>query len=320
MDINDKILLTVGTNEVEIVEFYMKDGDQTLWFGINAAKVREISRFPKYNEFNGDSPYIMGIFKFRDEVVPLIPLRKILGLKEPEYSQEEKEKRNSQDKTKVIVAEFNGSKFGFVVDDLNRILRFSWKDIESPTSISKIISLDLIVGIIKNEHMIQLLDFEKIVSIIDPELSISTKNVKLDDIKRDLNVWIADDSKVVRDLVLGVFKGSKFNLTEFNDGKELSDALISADPSNIDLIITDIEMPRLDGLSLTKSIKSNEKTKEIPVMIFSSLVTDELRKKANSVGADYTISKSEIDNLIAFAKEAIENRNYSKDSNDSDEN
>lgn len=300
------ILLETGTNELEIVEFNLKISDSEMShhtnqpFGINVAKVREIIRMPQLTKLPNLHPCIYGIFTLRDRIIPALDLSKYLYGKE-----------NINNNKKMIIAEFNQMACGFIVTDVQRIHRISWSQIDSPDSVTQFDAKSAcLVGIIRlDQKNILMLDVEKIIADIDPKAAI-------DDNIPDLHlVWkpkvvTAEDSTTIRKMIKEKMNKAGFDLISFTNGQdawEYFQELVSKCKSPkeikkfVNLVITDVEMPQMDGYTLTKNIKSNELLKDLPVIIFSSIVSNDIMHKGQAVGADAQLSKPQIGELITIA-------------------
>ena len=287
------ILLESGTNELEIVEFEVANNK----FGINVIKVKEIIQPIPVTFIPHAHPHVEGIIQLRGEVLPVVDMLKVLGIPT--------DNRNPQQK--YIVAEFNKQRVVFHVDNVTQIHRISWDQIEKPSDMYQG-GTSQVIGVIKhNSEMILLLDFEKIMVDINPESSISVESVKkLGKRERsEKKVIIAEDSPLLRKLLFDTMNEAGYVNTEFfengRDAYEYLEALAKADKEiekHVQIIITDIEMPQMDGHHLTKKIKSHPDLQKLPVIIFSSLITDDLRHKGEKVGAEEQISKPEIAELI----------------------
>lgn len=287
------ILLESGTNELEIVEFEVANNK----FGINVIKVKEIIQPIPVTFIPHVHPHVEGIIQLRGEVLPVVDMLKVLGIPT--------ENRNPQQK--YIVAEFNKQRVVFHVDNVTQIHRISWDQIEKPSDMYQGGSSQ-VIGVIKSQdEMILLLDFERIMVDINPESSISVDDVKkLGKRERtEKKVIIAEDSPLLRKLLFDTMNEAGYANTEFfengRDAYDYLETLAKADKqieNHVQLVITDIEMPQMDGHHLTKKIKSHPDLKKLPVIIFSSLITDDLRHKGEQVGAEEQISKPEIAELI----------------------
>lgn len=294
------ILLESGTNEMEIMEFTI--AGET--FGINVAKVREIMMPEEVKHMPHAHPAIEGVFKPRDTVITVVNLPLYLNL--PPTGEDE---RNL-----FIVTYFNKMDVAFRVHTVEGIHRISWEDIQKPDKTIYGGDDGVATGIAKFEdRLITILDFEKIVADIAPATSI-----QLDEIekmgnreRRDCHILLAEDSMLLSKLILeSLNKAGYINVTVFNNGREAYDFIQEyEDDSNITskiaCLITDIEMPVMDGHRLTKLVKDHSNLKNIPIVIFSSLIDEEMRIKGKSIGADAQLSKPEIGKLVETIDELV---------------
>ncbi|MBB6175991.1 MULTISPECIES: chemotaxis protein [Anoxybacillus] len=300
MENKNGILLESGTNELEIVEFLIGDNR----FAINVIKVKEIIQPIAPTKVPHAHPYIEGIIELRGEVLPLIDLAKALGFGPS----------NNPAQDKYIVAQFNQQKVVFHVHNVTQIHRISWKQIEKPSQMYQGLESQ-IIGVVKlNGNMILLLDFEKIVVDINPQSGINVERVKKLG-KRDRSnkkLIVAEDSPLLRKLLHDTLAEAGYVYVEFFENGEdafnyLQSIVQKGKPveSEVQLVITDIEMPQMDGHHLTKRIREDEKLKHLPVIIFSSLITDDLRHKGERVGATAQVSKPEIAELVQMIDQHI---------------
>ncbi|CAM5669044.1 Chemotaxis protein CheV OS=Lysinibacillus sphaericus OX=1421 GN=LS41612_18955 PE=4 SV=1 [Lysinibacillus sphaericus] len=275
------ILLESGTNELEIVEFEVANNK----FGINVIKVKEIIQPIPVTFIPHAHPHVEGIIQLRGEVLPVVDMLRVLGIQSTE--------RNPQQK--YIVAEFNKQRVVFHVDNVTQIHRISWDQIEKPSDMYQG-GTSQVIGVIKqNEQMILLLDFEKIMVDINPESGINVESVKkLGKRERsEKRILIAEDSPLLRKLLFDTMKEAGYENVEFfengRDAYEYLDSLAKSGNNvteHIQLVVTDIEMPQMDGHHLTRKIKEHPDLQKLPVIIFSSLITDDLRHKGDQVGAE----------------------------------
>lgn len=289
-----KILLESGTNELEIMEFTV--GGEL--FGINIAKIREIMRAQETKRMPNSHNFVEGIFKQRGEVITVIDLAKCLNI--------EKSENKSHDI--FILTHFNKLNFAFRVESVVGIDRVSWEDIKKPDKVIYSGEDSVATAIAEyKDRLITILDFEKIIADISPETSITLDRLDElgDRVESQKKILVAEDSMMLSNLIIGFLHKSGYkNTVKFNNGKEAWDYLTEAKNSGLPIsnyascIVSDIEMPLMDGHRLTKLIKSDEKLKDIPVILFSSLISDELRIKGQEVGADEQITKPEIVELV----------------------
>ena len=222
------------------------------------------------------------------------------------------EPKTALEQCKVIIAEFNEVKLGFVVDAVERIYRISSEDLDSSLT-GKYLGNWILYVIKRDERNVLLLDYEAIVQTISPQLSMSNNwdPTVLQSLTEDIGdpssyrIIVAEDSPLIRAQVKDSLEAGGFtNLLLCQDGKEAYD-YISEEGAHFDVLITDVEMPRLDGLALTRRIKENENTKDLPIIVFSSIMAQDIKVKAASVGAKYQIAKPEISQLVQYVAQII---------------
>lgn len=289
-----KILLESGTNELEIMEFTV--GGEL--FGINIAKIREIMRAQETKKMPNSHNFVEGIFKQRGEVITVIDLAKCLNI--------ERSENKSHDI--FILTHFNKLNFAFRVESVVGIDRVSWEDIKKPDKVIYSGEDSVATAIAEyKDRLITILDFEKIIADISPETSITLDRLDElgDRVESQKKILVAEDSMMLSNLIIGFLHKSGYkNTVKFNNGKEAWNYLTEAKESGLPIsnyvscIVSDIEMPLMDGHRLTKLIKTDDELKHIPVILFSSLISDELRIKGQEVGADEQITKPEIVELV----------------------
>ncbi|EJL6462858.1 chemotaxis protein CheV [Vibrio cholerae] len=310
------ILTESGTNELEIIEFHLEkvltDGrTKTCYYGINVAKVREVIRVPETTDYPNAQPHMIGVFSSREILTPLVDLAGWLGVP------------TSTDISKkyVIVTDFNRMTNGFLIDSISRIHRISWNDVESPSQFLEAGEQDCVVAVVRQDKkLIMILDFEKIISDINPELSMEKYDVTVDR-KVDLNqrmvtkrnaktIMVVDDSAFIRSLIQDTLSSAGYNIIACKDGGEAHEKLMelkqSAKEENIpvselvDAVVTDVEMPRMDGMHLIKRLREDDSYATMPIVMFSSLMSDDNRSKALALGANDTLTKPEIGKMVAM--------------------
>ena len=286
------ILLESGTNEIEIMKFTIGGN----LYGINVAKVREIMISAPVKPMPMAHQAVEGIFKPRDTVLTVVDLPNYLGVESPK-----------DPKDIFIITNFNKMFIAFRVHTVDRISRISWTDIQKPDKTVSGGTEGVATGIAQCDgELVTILDFERIVAEIAPETSIQMSEVEqLGPRERnDKPIWVAEDSVLLSKMIEDSLRKANYvNLHMFSNGLELWEAL-AALPQEGDLgrdvaiIITDIEMPQMDGHRLTKLVKDSARFKHIPLIIFSSLISEEMRRKGRDLGADEQLTKPEIGHLV----------------------
>ncbi|GLB29128.1 chemotaxis protein CheV [Lacrimispora amygdalina] len=298
-----EILLESGTNEIEIMEFTIY-GEL---YGINVAKVREIMMSDKVKPIPHAHPAVEGIFKPRDLLLTVIDL--------PYYLTGNKGEKQGKDL--FIITNFNKLHIAFRVHSVVGISRISWKNIQKPDDTISRGDEGVATGIAQcGTDLVTILDFEKIVADIAPETGIQIDDInKLGKRASVANpILIAEDSILLTKMIEAALKKAGYeNLTFKNNGQEAWNYLSQIrDDSDLDekvsLIITDIEMPEMDGHRLTKLVKEDKKLKHIPLVIFSSMINQELMIKGKQLGADEQLSKPEIAHLVEVIDHLLQRR------------
>lgn len=339
-----EILLDSGTNEVELLEFYL--GDEH--FGINVLKVRQVIAYEpdKIVPMPSTGDYVLGNFMYQGKTVPLIDLRLFLN---------KDNGANPEDTQLVsIISEFNNRLTAFLVDGLNKIFRINWDDIQAPSFLVKKFKPNITGVTTVDDNEMMILDFE---SIVAKAIGFSIVNVEADANKPveeeqmempeslpvveespqeiietvpevvepvgdepkefsrgDLQFIFADDSSVIRDQMAKLFTESGFsNFIICNDGQAAydtftdtkRDALEDGVPLTdyLNVIVTDIEMPKMDGLTLCKKVK--EENPEIFVGVVSSLITKQMKGRCQEVKADVALSKNEAVKILKFLEAIV---------------
>ena len=296
-----KILLENGTNELEILEFTLGGNS----YGINVAKIREIITYQPVTPVPNSHPSIEGIFMPRDTMITAIDLKNCLGRGESERG------------GLFIITNFNKLDIAFHVETVLGIHRVSWRDIIKPDATISAADESVATGIIKRDgKLIIILDFEKIVSDINPETGLKVSDIDgmSSRDRSDVPILIAEDSPLLNKLIVDCLRKAGYdNLIHTENGQRAYDVITQCKEEgtlhdHVRCIITDIEMPEMDGHRLTKLVKSDSETKNIPVVIFSSLVNEEMRKKGEALGADAQLSKPEIGMLVKTIDQLVMER------------
>ena len=301
---DSNILLETGTNELEILEFIISGNS----YGINVAKITELMQIQEVQTMPLSHPCVEGVFQPRNEVYTIVDLAKYLG----------HGPSDDPGKDIFIITNFNKMNIAFHVHAVESIFRISWQDIEKPDSIIYGGQEGVVTGIAKvNDRIISILDFEKITFDISPETGINLNEVKAytGADRETIPIVVAEDSALLRKMLMEALTTSGYsNILIVNNGEEawnyisqLKDEEPSDVLSRVRCLITDIEMPKMDGHRLTKLIKTDATLKSIPVLIFSSLIDENMQKKGLEVGADAQLSKPEIANLVGMV-DAMVNR------------
>ena len=321
--ISREILLESGTNEMEILEFYL--GTQS--FGLNVQKLIEIIPYDERRRtaIPESPPSVLGIFEVRGQSIPLIDL----GL----HLQKVKDADGDARKI-VLVCKFNKQTNAFLVDGVNQIHRHSWNDVIPMAHYLDQYRPRFTGSVSIDNREILIVDLEHVVSEIDPELTIdqhgfgsnpfeSRVNETQQGSRENIGLMLAEDSSIIRLSIQKVLSESGYKkLKIYPDGDDCYEAIRkmlkeSNDSEeellkHLDLVITDIEMPKMDGLTLCRKVREELGLKNLKIVMFSSLINDQMAHKCDSVGADGYMSKPEIHELIdmvdnlVFGKEILD--------------
>ncbi len=290
---NESVLLDVGTGELEVIVFLVNNNR----YCMNVLKAREIVPLNNVRTSTDSSKNILGITNVRDKVMTIIDLSYIL----------DKKATQDEDKKMALVCEFNGKQMMFAVDSIEGIRRVKWAEINKPDDLLR--GSFTVGNILTDEGILLMLDFEKIITDMSEEenpYEKSKREVVQKSERASKKISMADDSKTIRNLLKSVLEAAGYtDIHTFDNGQEVLDALYilknqygDGYSNHVDILITDIEMPILDGHTVTKTVKEDTLLGNLPVILFSSLISDELYHKGESVGADAQITKPSINELV----------------------
>lgn len=296
-----EILLKAGTGEVEIIEFVVDNQ----YYAINVLKVKGIVQIDSITPLPQMTGAIAGLANVRGEMNIVIDLRKVLY------------RKRTEDYTKSLglLCEFNETVIVFLVDKVEGIKRILWEDIKQTSQVQE--DTLCIGSILDNEKIIIMLDFESITiaSHIGRGYETQIEALEKGQVReKSQHIVIVEDSRAIGEMIKCSLTEAGYNNIElFHNGQDAKEYIFGLKSQlgdrfreKIDLLITDIEMPVLDGYTLTKYIKEDELLKSLKVIIFSSLITEELRHKGEAVGADVQISKPSMKELVMVVDKLIE--------------
>jgi two-component system chemotaxis response regulator CheV len=312
MDIRAKqeILLESGTNEMEIIEFYLDRQS----FGINVQKLKEIIPYDEkqLTAIPESAEAMLGTLLLRGSSIPLIDLKKQLAHRSPA-------ELDAGVRRVVLVCEFNNRTNGFLIDGVNQIHRVNWSDVQPMAPFIDQYRPRFTGSINIDGREILIVDLEHIVSEFDADAALSYECEvgepghlgQVQDRRRQAKLLLAEDSSLIRAGIERVLKTAGYeNLRTFVDGevcyreimrlKGLAETAGSGMRTYLDLLITDIEMPKMDGLTLCRRVKSDPLLKDVKVVLFSSLINEQMAAKCDSVGADGYATKPEIPKLVGM--------------------
>lgn len=295
--LGSNILLDAGTNELEVLVFYLDDRK----YGINGAKVREVVNPPKIRPVPGAHEVLRGICKLRDDVMPMISLRKYLNLGGGDQSLPE----NSQ----VIVAVFNEQSVAVQVDRVDRIYRISWKNMRPIPRLLESERNQFTGMTIIEEDIVLMVDLEKIAEEISGQQARISAQITTNEGKplAGKTVVYAEDSQIIQAMTCDILRSAGVSeLHVFGNGSDAWNWL-DANHEQVppDVIVSDIEMPLMDGLHLATRIRSHARLKSTPIVLLSSLINPENLKKGQAVGVNDQLVKSKIDMLPTVIRKVL---------------
>lgn len=289
------ILLEAGNNQLELLKF--KVAGQ--YYAINVAKTDESIDYMEVTPVPLSRPEIKGILAIRDTLVTVIDLKKVLF---DEYTE-------ITPSTSIILTNFNKLNLGFVVDEIVGISRFSWLHILKPEATISSTDEGIITGLVKDEdRIVCILDFEKIVSDINPQCGLTSSDLdasvmKNSNKREDYSLLVAEDSKLLNKLIVKSLLDAGYQVKSVWNGSEAWDEITAWGTreellKHYQLLITDIEMPVMDGITLARNVKKSDEYKSLPICVFSSLVNEMLINKVKELEIDAMITKPEIGKLV----------------------
>jgi two-component system chemotaxis response regulator CheV len=293
------ILLDAGTNELEVLVFTVGGTH----FGVNVAKVREVIRAQPLTRSPDMPETVDGMFNMRGQIISVVDLRKHLRIASKGDAAAER----------WIVTEFNGLRTGFRVDSVDQIHRLSWSLVKPAPDVDSIAEggYSTCTGVIDLKgNLVLMLDFESIADSILMQKKLLVEHVEneLGVDRASKRVIMCEDSPFIRSRILQALRVAGYaNSTVVSDGQAAWELLeqAAARGERVDAVVSDIEMPRMDGLHLTRRIKESPQLRSTPVILFSSLISADNRKKGEQVGADLQIAKPELAEMVKLIDRAV---------------
>ncbi len=299
-----EILLESGTNELEIVEFRVdfKEDDGSItpgYYGVNVSKVKEIIKSPEgLSGTPKSNPSIAGVINLRGKIIPIVDLPQWLNKRDDDVLP-----------ARIIIMEFNKVTTGFLVHSVVRIHRVSWESVNSPAGIVSKAEEECVTGIVKfDKKIVMMLDFEKVVTEINPDSGARSNDAKKCKTRSGKTVFIVEDSIFMNKRIVETLTKAGYRVFSSINGKEALQKLIGVAKeavenkvplsSYLSCIVTDVEMPKMDGLHLAARLTAHSSLKAIPIIVFSSIVDDSNKKKWDSLGVNKFVSKSDIDEIV----------------------
>ena len=297
----DRLTRIAGQNRLELLLFRLGSTQQ---FGINVFKVREVLKCPAVRRIPQANPHVRGVMHTRGQTVTLIDLAAVLGLPPLRVCAEDF----------VIITEYNGRVQAYLVAEVERIVSLRWDEIHPPPH--GVGTLDYLTAVVTIEdRLVEILDVEQVLAEIvgiDEEVSAALRAGPALAPARPRHVFIADDSAVARRQIMKVLDQLGITYDVAENGREAWDRLRAAaaeSPSvsaRYAMVIADIEMPGMDGYTLTKAIKAHPILSELYVCLHTSLSGSFNQAMADSVGADRLVPKFVADDLASVVRTVLE--------------
>jgi two-component system chemotaxis response regulator CheV len=300
-------ILKTGQNELEIIDFRIyEDRDEGLYewiLGVNVAKVREVLRTPSLTKIPNMPPQVEGMAEIRGELIPVISLAKWMGINEP-----------VERKKYLLFMEFLREKVGIIIHRPNRIRRISWKDIKKAPEVINQRLNGRITGVVEVEDgLLLILDFEGILNDMNLLYVFNLpQEQEKKEAKRKLKILVAEDSSIARKIIKDILESAGHEVILTESGKQAWEKLqqIYNEATSyrksvkdfIDVVLTDIEMPEMDGLTLTNLIKNTAGFLNLPVIVNTTLSDEANQQKAKSVGADDYLVKFDAKHLLELVE------------------
>ena len=295
----------VGQNRLELLLFRLR-GQQV--YGINVFKVKEVLQCPKLSSIPNSRPMVRGVAHIRGETIPIIDLA--MSVRLPGVAEEELAS------SFVIITEYNRKTQGFLVAGVDRIVNMNWEDIlPPPKGAGKDVYLTAVTRI--DDKLVEIIDVEKILSEVAPLDDDVTEEVRSKSADRApglLPVLVVDDSSVARKQIERCLTTIGLEVITKNDGKQAYDYLkeVTSDGSkatdHLCLIISDVEMPEMDGYTLVTRCKDDESIRDIFIMLHTSLSGVFNKAMVKKVGADDFMAKFSPDELAERVMEIVDSQ------------
>ena len=316
----NKLQLEIGGSFFELIEFSLtrKVRGKTIRgiYGVNVAKVREVVRMPRINTLASRVKGVAGVFELRGIPIPAVNLNMALGDENTEIEAGQQ----------IIVTEFSQKRAGFIVDSTHRIRRVAWDKVLPPSADAG--SCINGMTLIEDNEFLFILDLEKILMNLEfgEEFTARQTNPMM-----AANAWthagqpmpgkatapkppsgpvilLVDDSQFIRNGVKQAMVRAGYRIIEAGDGQEALQVLekgLAGQGPTVDLVVTDVEMPRMDGLSFTKRVREHPALSDMPILLHTSLSGKANQAAGISVGANGYVIKNDFRSLFELMKEIL---------------
>jgi two-component system chemotaxis response regulator CheV len=320
----DKSILDIeiGGSIFELIEFTLNrqlpDGTQVAGrYGVNVAKVREVVRMAKINPLGSTVPAIPGIFELRGVPIPAVNLCRVLGDAASQVSADQQ----------IIVAEFSNKRAGFIVSSTRRIRRVAWENVLPPSADHRSCMTGMIL--VENNEFLFILDLERILLDLERQAGYSHSSAEtghMPDISRASplrespfeaapiaavskgRVLVVDDSQLIIDGLKGALRSAGYQIVPATNGIEALQRLEDStlEETGIDAIITDLEMPKMDGVTLTKKVREHPIFSALPIIFHSSLSGQASMQASKAAGANGYVVKNDVKSLLGLLQKCVQ--------------
>ncbi len=296
-------------NELQLLVFKVSEAADSPYYAINVFKTREVIESSRHHLtlLPGNHPLLEGTIILRNMQLPLLNLPLWLNI---ELSEQEIKKSN------ILVCDFNGIIIGLRIMLAHRVVKKNWSQMHAPDSYR--VNND---GIVMNDTRLEdgslclILDYEKLLSEVIPQAMVNTdlspsnlENIEIPTKLKNGTVLIAEDSKTAQNHLRKIFENSNIKYKIFDNGKLLVDYIAGMNlPENIPAVITDIEMPEMSGFTVIQELKKHPSTKNVPIIVNSSMTGDNNKREAEVLGADGFIDKTKSHDIIPLIASVIAN-------------
>lgn len=298
-------------NEVQLLVFRISDASEAAYYAINVFKTREVveSKNHTITQIPASHPFLEGTIVLRGLQIPILNLPLWLGVS---MTKEELQKSN------ILICDFNGIIIGLRIMSAFRVIKKNWNEMHAPNSY-RMGEDNVVINDTRLEDgsLCLVLDYEKLLADVIPQAMVDVlespanlANIEIPKKLKNGTVLVAEDSKTAQKHLKQIFENARISIKIFDNGKLLLDHInaMGDNVSTIPAVITDIEMPEMSGFTVIKLLKANAKTKDIPLVVNSSMTGSNNKREAQMLGADGFIDKTKSQNIIPLIVEIMKKK------------
>ncbi|MDF1877906.1 chemotaxis protein CheV [Sulfurimonas sp. SAG-AH-194-L11] len=288
-------------NELQLLVFRISDKNDSAFYAINVFKTREVVESKNHflTQIPSVNPLLEGTIMLRGLQIPILNLPSWLGTT---LTKEDIQRSN------ILICDFNGVIIGLRIMSAFRVIKKNWNEMHAPDSYR--LKED---GVVMNDTRLEdgslclILDYEKLLADVLPQAMVNvtedTSNllsIKIPERLKNGTVLTAEDSRTAQRALIQIFHNANIDMKLFENGKKLVDYIfaLGEKAKDIPAIITDIEMPEMSGFTVIKTLKENPVTKDIPIIVNSSMTGDNNKREAEVLGADGFVDKTKSHDII----------------------